>query len=187
MAKNLHKYFLAIVPAGEVQEKATELKFKLRETFNLRYALRSPAHITIKMPFLWNESKEERLKHRLASFFQNQPEFPLKLKGIGKFGRRIIFVKVREQPLLVELQRNLVQMCKAKLNLKLELSDEAYHPHMTLAFKDMKAPLFDSYFDFLKDLDVNYSVEVKEVALLKKNGGKWTVCQRFLLAEGRGS
>ena len=183
MAKILHKYFLAVVPAGEVQEKVTELKFKLKEAFNLRYALRSPAHITLKMPFLWNEAKEERLTKRLASFFQSQPGFSLKLRGIGKFGRRVIFIKVREQPLLVELQSNLVEMCKTKLNLKKELSDEAYHPHMTLAFKDMKERLFDSYLGFLNGFDFNYSVEVKEVALLKKDKGKWTVCHRFFLAE----
>lgn len=185
MAKILHKYFLAIVPTGEVQEKATELKFKLKETFNLRYALRSPAHITLKMPFLWNEAKEDRLATRLSLFFQSQPEFSLKLKGMGRFGRRVIFIKVREQPLLIELQGNLAEMCKTKLNLKKELSDEAYHPHMTLAFKDMKTRLFESYWEFLKGFDVSYSMDVKEVALLKKNEGKWVVCKKFLLAKSQ--
>src|SRR5690554_7580542 len=99
MAKILQKYFIAIVPTGDLQEKATELKFKLRETFNLKYALRSPAHITLKMPFLWNEVKEERLTNRLTSFFQSQPEFSLRLQGIGKFGRRVIFIKMKDQPL----------------------------------------------------------------------------------------
>jgi|SRR5690554_1496105 len=185
MAKILSKYFLAIVPTGEVQEKVTALKLELKETFNLKYALRSPAHITLKMPFQWNEAKEERLTTKLASFFQSQPEFSLKLRGIGKFGRRVIFIQVREQPLLRELQGGLVEMCKTKLNLKKELSDEAYHPHMTLAFKDMKERLFESYWDFLRGFDLSYSMEVKEVALLKKNGVKWEVSKKFLLGKNQ--
>ena len=33
MPKNFQKYFIAIVPEGKVQEKATDLKLQLKEKF----------------------------------------------------------------------------------------------------------------------------------------------------------
>src|SRR5690606_18948380 len=149
MPKVLQKYFIAIVPEGEVQENATALKLQLKEKFNLKYALKSPAHVTLKMPFLWNEAKEHLLTSQLEGFFQEQSRFRLFFKGIGKFGKRVIYIKVKEQQELLKLQGRLSLVCKTELKLKLELSDFAYHPHMTLAFKDVKKPFFLDYFEFL--------------------------------------
>src|SRR5690606_32536571 len=108
------------------------------EQFNLRYALRSPAHITLKMPFLWNEAKEDRLMARLEVFFSQRPAFQLKVRKIGTFGDRVLFVKVEERKELMALQQELVNWCRQELKLVEELSDYAYRPHMTVAFKDVK-------------------------------------------------
>src|SRR5690554_4935902 len=117
MAKVFQKYFIAIVPEGEVQQKATELKLQLKERFRLKYALKSPAHITLKMPFVWNEAKEDRLIATLGTFFKEQSGFGLTLRGIGNFGERVIFVRVRKQRQLHKLQDELAQLCKKQLNL----------------------------------------------------------------------
>jgi 2'-5' RNA ligase len=68
---SLQKYFLALVPEGNLQEKATSLKEMLKEQFNIKYALKSPAHITLKMPFSYNEAKEEYLIERLKEFLKD--------------------------------------------------------------------------------------------------------------------
>lgn len=175
MAKVLQKYFIAIVPEGKLQEEATGLKLELRDQFNLKYALRSPAHVTLKMPFLWNETREDRLISQLDVFFQDQSVFYLWFKGIGKFGNRVIFVKVMEQKQLTRLQEELADFCKKELNLIQELSDSAYHPHMTLAFRDIKKPLFSDYLEFLSAKGFSGWMEVSQVALLKRDKGRWNV------------
>ena len=111
MPKNFQKYFIAIVPEGKVQEKATDLKLQLKEKFNLKYALKSPAHITLKMPFVWNEAKQDKLTLQLALFFQDRSAFKLLLRGIGNFGKRVLYIKVGEDEKLKELQKNLTQIC----------------------------------------------------------------------------
>lgn len=181
MPKVFQKYFIAIVPEGEIQGKATELKLQLKEKFGLKYALKSPAHITLKMPFVWDEAKENRLVSALDKFFKEQAGFRLTLRGIGSFGNRVIYVKVGKQPQLHRLQDELAQLCKTKLNLTTELSDYAYHPHMTLAFKDLKGRLFKEYYDYLNSIGFKKSVLVKKVALLKRENGRWAVCQSFEL------
>lgn len=183
MPKILQKYFIAIVPEGELQEQVTGLKFQLKEQFNLKYALKSPAHVTLKMPFLWNQAKEVNLVTQLGTFFQEQAPFELKLSGIGKFGNRVIYIKVREQKELITLQSKVSMLCKSQLKLNQELSDQAYHPHMTLAFKDIKKAHFIEYFNFIKDIGFNQTMEVKQVALLKKVEHKWKVAGQFFLAK----
>lgn len=179
--KILQKYFIAIVPEGDVQERATELKMKLRERFNLKYALRSPAHVTLKMPFLWNEAKEDRLINKLQDFFSRQAPFSLKVRKIGTFGDRVIFIKVEEKKELMDLQKKLAKFCKTELNLVVELSDYAYRPHMTVAFKDIKKKRFSEYLEYVKDQGFSCRMDVREIALLERTEGKWKVVKRFSL------
>lgn len=181
MAKSIGKYFIAIVPEGEIQQNSTELKLKLKENFNLKYALKSPSHITLKMPFNWNEAKEDKLNGLLNSFFDKIKPFDLRYSGFDRFGKRVIFIKVKEDPSLSSLQIGLSKYCKTDLKLVEELSDRAYHPHMTLAFKDIKATQFDLYWDFIKKQKFEARQKVKDIALLKRVDGRWIVVSRFQL------
>lgn len=183
MPKKFNKYFVAITPTGEIQEEATCLKLQLKEKFNLKYALKSPAHITLKMPFLWKEDKEQILISHFSDFFNAQTPFNIKLGGIGNFGKRVAFVKVEKQEKLMELQKKLVNLCRTQCNLKVELSDYAFKPHMTLAFKDVKERFFEDYMSFLRSMSFIHHMEVYEVALLRKEAEerKWQVFHRFPL------
>lgn len=183
MAKKLEKYFIALVPEGKLQEKATEIKLDLREKFNIKYALKSPAHITVKMPFLWNEHKEEKLIRELSSFASSRDSFELRLRGFWKFGNRVIFIDVVPNPLLQSLQLELAAYSKTRLNLVQELSDRNYTPHMTLAFKDIKAQNFDIYWKYVKRLSFDERFPVDNLALLKKVSGKWEVLAKVSLGK----
>ena len=96
MANSPAKYFIAIVPEGPVQTLATELKNLMKEKFNLKYALKSPAHITLKMPFSWNENKEENWVIGWRSSVNLLEPFKLDLNGFDKFGSRVIFINVKK-------------------------------------------------------------------------------------------
>ncbi|MCS4435670.1 2'-5' RNA ligase family protein [Aquiflexum gelatinilyticum] len=181
MAKSIGKYFIAIVPEGEIQQKATDLKLMLKEDFNLKYALKSPAHVTLKMPFNWNEAKESKLIDLLTGFCQDQQPFQLKFSGFDKFGKRVIFIKIKENPTLSSFQIGLSKFCKTNLNLVEELVDRAYHPHMTLAFKDLKEIRFAEYWDFIKKQKFEAEQVVQDIALLKRIEGRWVVVSRFQL------
>jgi len=179
MGNSPAKYFIAIVPDGNLQAQATDLKNLMKEKFNLKYALKSPAHITLKMPFLWNENKEDILGQKLEEYFKSYKAFDLVLKAFDRFGRRVIFIHVKENTELTALQLSLSKFCKKELKLVEELSDRAYHPHMTIAFKDVKPKLFDEYWEFVKTQKFKEDYTVNDVALLKKVDGKWEVLRRF--------
>lgn len=184
MAKILAKYFIAIVPEGTIQASATDLKLDMKQRFNLKYALKSPAHVTVKMPFSWNEKKEEKLVQKLTEFVQSHTPFEIHFHDFDRFGRRVIFVKVSESAQLKKLQSALSKFCKMELKQVEELSDKAYHPHMTIAFKDVKAKDFETYWEYIKRKKFRHSYEVKDIALLKRVEGRWEVLARFGL-EGK--
>jgi 2'-5' RNA ligase len=175
MAKKLEKYFIALVPEGEIQEKASQVKEDLKCKFNLKYALKSPAHITLKMPFLWNENKETELVRQISRFSDGFEPFSLKLKGFWHFGNRVIYIDVFNSKELNELQSELAKYCQQQLNLVKELSDRNYKPHMTVAFKDIKSKRFEEYWTFVKKMKFNEEYLVHQLALLKKVEGKWKV------------
>ena len=181
MATQAAKYFIALVPEGSIQEEATALKEEMRDLFHVKYALKSPAHVTIKMPFTYNELKEERLLAKLEKFFSTFKGFDLTFKNFDHFGRRVIFVALKASPSLNNLQEALGNFCKLELKLVKELSDRAFHPHMTIAFKDLKAKNFDLYWKHIKTKKFQAQYAVKDVALLKRIAGRWEVVHRFPL------
>ncbi|MCS5491151.1 2'-5' RNA ligase family protein [Algoriphagus limi] len=177
----LQKYFLAILPPPDFLQQVHELKLKLREEFGIKYALKSPPHITIRMPFLYNELKEDRMVGLLNSFAANIGPFPLEVKGTDQFRGRVIFLDIHAGDELFEMQKALRIFCKRNLNLKDELSDLSFHPHMTVAFRDVKKLQFDSVFKRVKEQGLEAKFEVNGFFLLKHQNGVWTPKTEILL------
>jgi 2'-5' RNA ligase len=145
MPKVMGKYFLAIVPNEPVLGMVTNLKEKLFEVFGIKYALKSPPHITLKMPFLHNEKKEEPMLKLLQGFFEQEKCFSLSLGGIGSFGNRVAFLKIKYPPEFKDIQQRLIAFVRVVLKKDIEISDRNYHPHMTMAYRDVKKISFKRY------------------------------------------
>jgi 2'-5' RNA ligase len=182
MPKIMGKYFLAIVPDEPVLKMVTELKEKLYEIFGIKYALKSPPHITLKMPFLHNEKKEGQMVKLLQGFFEQEKSFSLALGGVGSFGKRVAFLKIKYPPELKESQQRLLVFTKTVLKKTIEISDHNYHPHMTVAYRDIKRDQFQQVMDYLRPRKIFGSFEVREVSVLKKKNGAWVIIEKIKLS-----
>ncbi|WP_339754647.1 2'-5' RNA ligase family protein [Algoriphagus aquimarinus] len=176
--KMMQKYFLAIVPEGEFQERVTNLKHEIRDRFQAKFALKSPAHITLKMPFVYNEAKEEKLTELLRNFVATYKPMTVTIKGVRTFGERVIYLGVDADQELYDFQKDLKSFCKKELNLIDELSDRNYHPHMTIAFKDLKKSQFQNIVHFATEMKLTQKLVVPHIALLKKVDGVWLLCRK---------
>lgn len=170
---SFQKYFLALVPEGELQEKATSLKEMLKERFNIKYALKSPAHITLKMPFTYNEAREDYLEQRLKEFLKDYEPLELIIGGVRKFGDRVVYLNVEAKDDLYLLQKNLKTFCKRELNIVDELSDRNFHPHMTIAFKDLKKNQLPNIIKALEEQPILEKFVPDQIFLLKRVNGMW--------------
>jgi 2'-5' RNA ligase len=168
------RYFIAIIPPEPLYKEVQELKEYFRDRYNSRAALRSPPHITLHMPFEWKREKEGMLCEMLESFFRKISGFELKLLNFSCFAPKTIFVHVESCPELETLQKELERFCKSRLNLfHARYQDLPFHPHLTIAFRDMKKETFAQAWDeFVKKKFIR-EFNVTNVVLLKDNGRQW--------------
>lgn len=171
--RSLQKYFLAILPPDEFLDQITHLKLDIKSEFGIKYALKSPAHITLKMPFLFDENKIERLTESISLLLQEIRPFSIQIRGVDQFRKRVVFLKVGKSTELIEMQEKIKKHLKREHHLVEELSDNNFHPHMTVAFQDIKKDQFDPLYRFIFERKVEFSFVVNSVVLLKKVDGIW--------------
>jgi len=176
---SIEKYFLAIVLPDPYQNQVMALKEYVREHFESKAALRSPAHITLHMPFDWKDSKEELLLHTLQAFKFRTP-VSIELNNFGCFEPRVVYVDVTSNEHLSQLQKELVQHVKQNLGLMNEAENmRGFHPHATIAFRDLSKEKFRQAWEYFKDEKYQGIFTSSEFHLLKHSPGKWEVFKEF--------
>jgi 2'-5' RNA ligase len=176
-------YFVAIVPPSPIYEEAIEQKMYFKTKYNSKASLNSPPHITLHMPFRWVEKNEDELASHLEKFAQENESINVKLNGFSSFPPKVIFINVEITPQLEMLQRNLEKHFKRQMNLfNANYKEQAFHPHLTLAFRDLKKPNYQRAWE--EFVDKNYQAEflAHKIALLKHSGSVWEVFQEFELS-----
>ena len=177
----ISKYFIAIVPPSPIYEEANKWKGFFRDEFHSKGALQSPPHITLHMPFEWKTIKEDFLKFKLREFCGWHHSFEIKLSNFGCFAPRVIFIQVEENNKLKETQGELFRFCKTHLNLfNANRQDKPFHPHLTVASRDLKKVDFPKAWASVKDQGLIESFSVNDLALLKHNGKNWEIFERSL-------
>lgn len=136
------KYFIAIIIPEPFFTEIEAIKRDLLSGHGLKGALRSPAHITLHRPFEWKEEKESVLIDKLKNF-RHAADFKIQLKDFAFFEPRVIFAGVMQDPSLFSLHADLKDFAKKELRLFNEAEDlRGFHPHVTVAFRDLKKPKF---------------------------------------------
>lgn len=139
---SLKKYFIAIVLPEPLLTDVESIKQSLFQEHKLKGALRSPAHITLHRPFEWKEEKEGLLIATLKSF-KFDKTFNINLRNFYFFEPRVIYVDVLQNVVLQELHQQFKKFAQKELKLLNEVNDlRGFHPHVTIAFRDLKKPKF---------------------------------------------
>lgn len=169
-----NRYFIALVPPEPILSQTQLLKEHFKEVYNSKASLHSPPHITLHMPFRWKAKKENLLIDKLSTFAASIQPFNLELRNFAAFPPRVIYVDVVKGDTLLTLQKNLERFCKQEFQLfNANRLDQAYHPHLTLAFRDLKKEKFEEAWEKFKQKPFNANWQVQTIALLKWKEGKW--------------
>jgi 2'-5' RNA ligase len=174
----LNKYFIAIVPPEKILEKVEKLKSDLFEKHGLRGALRSPAHITLHRPFEFKTEKEKELIGLLEKIKPAQT-LSLELKNFGCFLPRVIYIDVAANSQLYEFQQHLATEVQRNLRIFNQTQDmRGFHPHMTIAFRDLKKPKFFELWAEFQKKEFSEKFTVSSFSLLKL-ANKWEIMRDF--------
>lgn len=158
----MEKYFVGIRLPAELEEQCEfwRRRFKAPGTVS---------HITLAAPFLWQSAQEdllELIKQSLAPV----PAFRVEGRGLGSFGKRVIFVKVKLSPLLKAMQNSLTTSLAAA---GVPAETRPYCPHITLATR-LKPWQFSRFQEELADFEPSYSFCCERISLFWFNPeGKW--------------
>lgn len=176
------QYFIAVIPPSPVVEEAQSLKEYFRDKYHSKAALNSPPHITLHMPFLWNEEKEKKLISKLQDFARRWDPIKICLDNFAAFPPRVIFINVTDSDALEHLQKNLHSFFKRELDIfNANYQDRPFHPHLTLAFRDLKKAAFHLAWQEFANKEYKAEFMADKIALLKHNGKGWDVLKEFLL------
>jgi 2'-5' RNA ligase len=172
------KYFIAIVIPEPLYSEIESIKQELFQQHGLKGALRSPCHITLHRPFEWKEEREEELISKISDF-RFDTSFTIKLNDFAFFEPRVIFVDVVKTEELSELHTLLKNHCKKNLHLFNEVDDmRGFHPHITVAFRDLKKPVFYQLKEKFEKRTISGEFEFTGFSLLKLEK-RWEELQTF--------
>lgn len=172
------KYFIAIIPPQKILATVELIKQELFDKYNLRGALRAPAHVTLHRPFEWNEEKENVLITALAEFSFNGA-FSIELKNYNCFQPRVIYIDVVKSEALNDLHLKLRGYSRRNLNLLNEDQDtRGFVPHMTVASRDLKKQMFYKLWESFQNMEFDEKFEFSGFSLLKLDK-KWEILRDF--------
>ena len=171
-------YFIAVLPPQKIQEEITLLKQEIAEHFGSKHALKSPPHITIHMPFKWKDKRFSELEQVMNHLNTDLEPFQIELKNFDFFEPRVVFVDVVPSEALEALQHKVVDACRKTLKLdNANYKDRAFHPHVTIGFRDLKKPRFYEAKKVFEQRTIGFAFDVSNISLLKHDGTRWNVVE----------
>ncbi|MBT1703061.1 2'-5' RNA ligase family protein [Chryseosolibacter indicus] len=175
-------YFIALIPPKPIYDQALEYKNHFKEHYNSKASLNSPPHITLHMPFRWKEAKENELVQKLETFTKSFDPIKVCLDNFSAFPPRVIFIEVVKSEALEVIQKAIQRFCKKEFNIfNANYKEQAFHPHLTLAFRDLKKPNFKNAWEEFEKKDFKAEFIADRLALLKHTGRIWQVFKEFNL------
>ncbi|MDX1685127.1 MAG: 2'-5' RNA ligase family protein, partial [Saprospiraceae bacterium] len=167
-------YFIALVPDEGLRGEIQHLKMEMAEHYDASHALKSPAHITLQMPFRWPEEEESQLFGSLDQLASDQSPFRVELDGFGCFTPRVIFVKVVDHAPVIQLFERVRKSLK-KADLPEDKMNDDIHPHITIATRDLDKDDFFKAWKVYKKRPFSRSFTASRLSLLKYNGKNWEI------------
>lgn len=169
-------YFVGLLPPEPIRNEITKFKEFFDEKYGVRHALKSPPHITMIPPFKWPEQNEKSLIDDLSNFASTETTFPVRLENFGAFSPRVIFVDVVKNDSLEKMYERLTAWLKDKWRETLKDTDlKRFHPHVTVAFKDLRREHFRDAWPGFRDKKVNFEFTADGLTLLKHTGSWWKI------------
>jgi len=176
-------YFVALLPDESIQHEVTAFKQEARERFDAGHALKSPPHITLVPPFQCAPDRQTELLPALNEAAAGLAPFPVQLRHFDRFGQRVIFVHTEiDQPLLT-CQRVAADVFHQRVGVQPDT--RPFHPHMTVAFKDLKRSLFSEAWRYFSAQVYERRFMAEALTLLRHSGQRWEIVAVAPLSSNR--
>lgn len=168
-------YFIALVTPEKINDQILRWKQYMRDQFSCVVALRSPAHITLIPPFWMDEGLQATLENAIAVFSKQQNPFEIIVNGFSAFKPRAIYADISPNEALISLQLQLQDYMLSNKLARVEREERSYHPHITLAARDLRKKDFYTAWEIFKEKKYEASWRVGGISILKHKQKNWDV------------
>jgi 2'-5' RNA ligase len=174
-----HRWFVALLPPSAIQADINQIQHYFATNYGSSKALRSPPHITLQPPF--DLANSATLTLALSQFAANFAPIPLQLAGFSAFPPRVIFIDVLKTPVLLMLQKSLVNYLAKHLIVDPQSDLRPFAPHLTVAFRDLTRENFALAWAAFRDRPFQADFVADRLTLLSHDGLGWQVYAEFPL------
>lgn len=180
MEKNLK--LIAILPQEPYFSEIRKEQEYIATTWGPVHALRTPPHITIVPPVSLTSSEVGWLFGMAGALSGSLPSFKMELHDYGSFKPRVIFINTIINRELHEMYDLWHQALLSKMPHVLDkYPDRPYHPHLTLAHKDVSTQQFDRIWRYYANKKYRVSFTADHFCILNHTENGWEVEKRLPL------
>jgi len=175
-----HLKLIAIVPPEPVFSEIRKEQEYIAATWGPKHALRTPPHITVIPPISLTSGQVGWLFGMAYALASSRRPFQVDLNDYGSFKPRVVFIYPEVNRQLHELH----DLWHEALLLKMphvfdKYPERPFHPHLTLAHKDVTHHQFDQMYRHYITRRYRASFDVDHFCILKYNGEGWEVEQKY--------
>ena len=171
-------YFLGILPADDLQQTVSDLKHHFAREYHSSHALKSPPHITLIPPFHANSDQLSLVEDLVRAKTSKLEPFKVQLHGFGAFKPRVIFIRPK-LPSSFAFDRNDLLDDFYQLFPDERRDNRPFHPHMTIAFKDLTPAMFKRAWAEFENKSFYIEFTASSLFMLKYTLGRWLVISEF--------
>jgi 2'-5' RNA ligase len=168
-------YFVALVLPEWLNKEVLVYKKIMFERFGCQVGLNSPAHITLVPPFRLAKTNEEGLLADAHRVNEGQSPLLLETNNISAFPPRTLFVDVEPNEGLYALKQKTDECFSSQDIYKVKIDRRPFHPHITIATRDLDRKQFYEAWSELKDVPFRRKWVGEKISVLRHNGAKWDV------------
>ncbi|MBC7916041.1 MAG: 2'-5' RNA ligase family protein [Pyrinomonadaceae bacterium] len=175
-------FLTAILPPSHLSEQIDDIRKELSERFKIYAALKPPVHITLFRPVNIEKSFGEQLVKLLKPVGYKHGPFRQDLLNFDSFNIQTLFIAGVKNPLLSALQKDIAAVFnKNKIDPREVKGNTAFHPHVTIAYRDIPPDVFPEMWNEIKNRKFKRSFLIDHFTLLKHTGKEWKVFTEFPL------
>lgn len=172
-------YFIALIPYDELRREIRAIKERMKSLYGAGHALKSPAHITLQMPFKRSFADEAGISETLERFALQEHPFRIDLEGYGSFPPRVIYIRVSNPEPVRSLHTRLRELLVDSLGFEQHEVMEDLQPHITVATRDLSKTAFREAWPALQEEEFTGGFRAESIFLLKHNGHYWDILREF--------
>lgn len=169
-------FLVCLVPPVSVAEDIDEIRTYISEKFNVHESLKRPAHITLYPPVKLSTYDAEKKFFKALEDASFVGPFTQVLRNFNSFPEHTFYLDVEQNEGLMRLEK---QIARELQPLKLIAKKEKFNPHLTLAFRDVKPPIFKQLAAEFKDRKFKREFPVSSFSVYKHIDKRWQPFKEF--------